>query len=105
MSLTEQTQTGIVPASGAIGLELRPGRLTLIVSQVGIRAPDVGGGAIGNILKNGAIITPFVPYGDAPAGEPPIILRPGDVMRVDWTSAAVGARVEATFIYDDGTPQ
>ena len=104
MTDTEQTIIDTVPASGAVALELRStNRKAWTVKQVGIRAPNVGGGAIGNITKNGLIITPFVPYGDAPAGEPFITLRPGDVMATEWTSAAVGATVEATYFYDDGT--
>ena len=102
--ITEVPLTGIVPASGSISLTIRPrARQTWVVSQVGIRAPSVGGGAVGNITKNGMIITPFVATGDAPAGDPPITLQSGDRMSAEWTAAVAGARVEANFIYDDGT--
>jgi hypothetical protein len=75
-----------------------------VVQQVGIEAPNVGGGAVGNIYKNSNLITPFVATGDAPAGEPFIKIGVNDVMRVRWTSATVGASVAATFIFDDGAP-
>lgn len=104
MAANEIPITGVVPASGSIALTIQPrARQTWVVSQVGIRAPNVGGGAVGNITKNGRIVTPFVPTGDAPADEPAIPLHPGDRMSAEWTGATVGAAVEAVFYYEDGT--
>jgi len=101
MADTDEVVIGVVPANGRINLEWRPPRGGATVKQVGIRAPNVGGGAVGNITKNGRIITPFVATGDAPAGEPFIPLHTGDVIRAEWTAATPGASVEATFFYDD----
>jgi len=61
-----------------------------------------GAGAIGWIRRNGAPVTPFVPTGDAPAGDPPIWLWPGDVMTVEWTGAPAGAVGKVTIFYDIG---
>jgi len=105
MAISERRVTGTVPASGTVELLFRPdNRLAATVQQVGIEAPNVGGGAVGNIYKNSNLITPFVATGDAPAGEPFIRIGTSDVMRVRWTSATPGATVAATFIYDDGAP-
>ena len=104
MAIAERRITGVVASTGIARLDFRTdNRLPAIVQQVGIEADNVGGGAVGKIYKNGALITPFVATGDAPAGEPFIRIGTGDVMRVEWTSATVGARVAATFIYDDGS--
>src|SRR5512138_2345081 len=100
--MAERRVTGTVPASGTVELQFRSdGRRTCRVEQVGIEAPGVGGGAVGNIYKNSNLITPFVPTGDAPAGEPFIPIGRNDVMKVRWTSATVGAAVAATFIYTE----
>lgn len=105
MAVAERRATGTIAASGVGELVFRTdNRLPAIVQQVGIEAPNVGGGAVGNIYKNSNLITPFVASGDAPAGEPFIRIGVGDVMRVRWTSATPGAAIAATFIYDDGAP-
>jgi hypothetical protein len=104
MAYMEIPLTGVVPASGSITLTIRPrARQQWTIAQVGIRASGVGPTAKGNITKNGIIVTPFVANGDAPAGEPTILLRTGDRMAAEWTGALAGARVEANFIGDDGT--
>ena len=102
---TSQTLSGTIDANGELTLSLRPdnGR-TWVFKQVGIDAETVGGGAIGKILKNGQIITPFVASGDAPAGEPFIRCSPNETMQVRWTGGAVGATCSAQFFYDDGIP-
>lgn len=96
--------TGIVDAAGTVTLRVKPtGRQVWTVQQVGIHAPGVGGSAVGIIRKNGFPITPFVPQGDAPSGEPYVTLRPSDTLTISWEAATVGAAVAVTVIYDDGT--
>jgi hypothetical protein len=101
VAVTEYPATGTISAAGTASLQFRPPRGGAEVQQVGIRAPNVGGGAVGNITKNGRIVTPFVATGDAPAGAPYVTLQTGDVIAAEWTSATVGAAVEAVFFYDD----
>ena len=105
MAITERRVTGTIAATGIGELQFRTdNRLPAIVQQVGIEAPNVGGGAVGNIYKNSNLITPFVATGDAPAGEPFIKIGVNDVMKVRWTAAISGTAIAATFIYDDGAP-
>jgi hypothetical protein len=105
VTVVDQSKSGVVPASGTLAIPLRSdnGR-PWILQQVGIDATGVGGGAIGKIKKNGKIITPFVPTGDAPAGEPFIPMSSTETVTVEWTSAIAGAVCNVTFIYDDGVP-
>lgn len=103
MAQADLPLSGTVAADGTATLSVRPyGRATWVVQQVGIDAPNVGGGAVGMIRKNGSPITPFVASGDAPAGEPYVTLRRNDVLTIEWTAATVGAQVTATVFYDDG---
>lgn len=75
------------------------GNVTCLVRQVGCEMAGAAG-AIGAIRLNGDIVTPFVSSGDAPGGDPPTPVGPGDVLTVEWTSAPVGAIGKATIFYD-----
>ncbi len=103
MASTDQTTSGVIDANGNLTIRLRPdNNRTWTVTQVGISADTVGGGAIGKLKKNGKIIAPFVATGDAPWGEQP--LAPTETLTVEWTSGTPGGTAEVTFFYDDGVP-
>jgi hypothetical protein len=94
--------TGTVAADGTAELSLRTlARQTWTVRQVSVNAPNVGGGATCGLYLNGALITPMVPQAGAAVEPPPVTLQPGSILEVRWTAGTVGARVEATYIYDD----
>jgi hypothetical protein len=99
--VADEKLSGIVPANGTLRITWFPPSKGAIVKQVGIKAPNVGGGSVGNIYKNTSPITPFVATGDAPSGEPYVDLSRNDKLVVEWTSATVGAPVEITVFYDD----
>ena len=94
------TAAGTVPASGALSLEFTP-RANLLnkVTQVSVEMAGAAA-AVCNIRRNGAIVCPVVPTGDAAGGDPPIWLWPGDVMTVEWTGAPAGAVGKITVFYD-----
>jgi hypothetical protein len=103
MSVTDLVVTPIVNASGvAVGL-LRPDRnRTFTVSQVSIEMPNVPLGGICDLRKNGVMITPLLPSGDAAGGDPPVKLLSSDTLKVTWSSCTPGAVGTVIFIYDDG---
>ena len=104
---TDRNVSSTVDAAGNCVITLRSdNKRQWIVKQAGIEAPNVVGGATGNIYKNGNIITPFVATGDAPAGEPYPRIGPSasDVLTVEWAGATPGATCSVTFLYDDGVP-
>lgn len=76
-------------------------RVFYVVRQVSIMAPNVGGSASAGLYRDGMLITPMVAQGDAAAGDPPIDVRPGQTLSVDWTGATSGAQCDALFIYDE----
>lgn len=95
--------SGTVAASGTGTLTIRPvRRQRWTVRQVSVEAPNVGGGASGMLRKNGNAVAPFIAQADAIAGEPPIILGPGENMTIVWTGATAGAQIKALVTYDDG---
>lgn len=58
--------------------------------------------ATGAIRRNGSLVSPFVPTGDAAGGDPPIWLWPGDLLTVEWTGAPVGGVGKVTIFFDIG---
>ena len=104
MAVEDQVLSGTVPASGTVDLVLRSwAGQTWTIQQVSPDAPNVGGAASGGVYKNDNLIAPFVPQGDAVAGEPYPKIRGSDRLQIRWTGATPGAQVSALVIYDDGT--
>lgn len=87
-------------AAGTVSLTVRArGSYPMIIQQVGLSMSPARSGARGAITLNGSPITPFAATGDATAGDPPIWVRPGDEMSIDWTGCTVGDICKATVIY------
>lgn len=76
-------------------------RVYYVVSQVSVMAPDVGGAASAGLYRDDMLITPLVPQGDAAAGDPPIDVRPGQRLTVDWAGGDQGAVCNALFMYEE----
>lgn len=92
--------TGVVPADGTLALAFRvAGSARVRATQVAVEM-DSPGAATGWIRLNGAAITPFLPRGDAPAGEPFVEMDPGDELTAEWTNATEGATGKITVIWD-----
>lgn len=103
MTITDQARSGVIGAAGTATLTFQPtGGQNWVVSQVSISAPTVGASATCVVNRDGYLITPMVPQGDAAAGDPPIVVRNGQRLTVVWGAAVVGAGVQALVIYDDG---
>lgn len=75
---------------------------TWTVSQVSVEMPTAPIGATCYLRKNGIGITPLIPTGDAASGDPPILLRPGETMSVEWAGCTAGDVGTVYIVYDDG---
>lgn len=105
MARARQSQNGVVAANGVGELIFRPtAGQNWVFQQAGVKAGAGAAGAIGEIFVNTDFITPFVPTGDAPSGEPFPEVHNGDKIRIRWTGATAGTSIQATIIYDDGNP-
>lgn len=54
-----------------------------------------------SLRKNGRLITPLVAQSDAAGGEPPLPIRPNDLMTVEWTGLNAGDQCGVVVIYDE----
>lgn len=92
---------GAATVSGGAATVTFRGRDTEPVQVTQVAAEMSGAAAAaGNIRRNGQLVCPFVPTGDATAGDPPIPLWPGDELTVEWTGAPVGGVGKATIFYE-----
>lgn len=103
------TDAATVDANGFASVSFTP-RANQVnrVAQVGVELVDANGDpspeGIGSIRRNGWLVTPFVPAGDAPAGYPYIWLWPGaDEMTVEVRGATPGRVLKATIFWDLGS--
>lgn len=103
MAYGELRLSGAAGAAGTLTLAWKSGRQVWQVQQVTVEAPDAPGGALCELRKNGALITPLVAASDAAGGDPAITQRPPDRMTVQWTNLTQGNAGYVLVIYDDGT--
>lgn len=94
------TASGTADASGNLTLTYQPRSAGLVrVTQVTAEMPT-GAGAICSVRRNGALVSPMVPTGDAAAGDPPIWLWPGDELTAQWAGAPAGATGSMVVFFD-----
>jgi hypothetical protein len=78
---------------------------TWTVSQVSVEMATAPLGATCDVRKDGILITPLIPTGDAASGDPPVTLRPGQTLTVNFAGCTPGSVGSVYLIYDDGTPE
>lgn len=104
MARTTLPLSAVVGAAGTATLTIKPNnRRRWEIQQINCEGTGVGSTAQGVIRVNNGAGIPFVARLDAPAGDPPVPLSPGDKMTIEWSQCTVGATVKAFVIYDDGT--
>jgi hypothetical protein len=105
MSATDDVYSARVTAAGVAIITIRAfASQVWTVSQVSTEYTTAPLGCTSTLRKNGSQITALIATGDVADGPPPTILRPGDVMTVNWAGATPGETVKALIYYDDGTP-
>lgn len=104
MATTETTYTAIVDGSGnaTITFKVSNGLDTYQVTQVSIEMTNAPSGSTCELRKNGYAVSPLIPTMDTAAGDPPVQLRPADLLTIEWTGCTPGAVARAIVFYDDG---
>jgi len=90
----------VADAAGVATVEIRStGNRAWLVSQVSVEMPDAPAGAFCTLRKAGAPITALVANFDAAAGDPPITLRPGETLTVEWQGLTPGQFGRVFVVY------
>ena len=71
------------------------------VSQISTECPSAPIGATCVVRKNGSLVTPLISTGDVAGGDPPLSIRPQDVLTITWTGLTVGTVAAVYIIYDE----
>lgn len=106
MAVTDQQFTAVVNAAGTATVTFKPPtfRASYIVSQVSVEYAAAPIACTCVVRKNGNLITPMIPTGDAASGDPPIPLNGGsDKLTVVFSNGTPGGIVNVFIIYDDGS--
>lgn len=94
------TFSAIADAAGVAEIRFTTGgRVAWEVSQVTIECLDAPFGAVAALRVNDVLVTPLVPNGDAAAGDPPLPVRPGDVVSIRWEGLTVGIQGRVLVMY------
>lgn len=105
MTVADQPFTAIISAAGTATVTFKPptSRNNYLVQQVSVEYAAAPIGCTCDIRKNGRLITPMIPTGDAASGDPPIPLNGGsDKMTINFAGGTPGGLVNVFIIYDDG---
>jgi hypothetical protein len=104
MAAGELTFTPVVGADGkaTVSVRVTNGIDTWTVSQVSLEIPTAPAGSTAYVRKNSYPVSPAVPTGDTVAGDPPVQLRPSDVLTIEWTGCTPGSAGKVIVFYDDG---
>lgn len=107
MAAAGQVYSTTVTAAGTATVSITTGTAfqTWRVDQVSVEMPAAPVGATCVLRKQGALITPLIPTGDAAAGDPPITLRPGQTLTVEFAGCTPADVGTVYLMYDDGRPE
>lgn len=98
----DSSYTVTVDGAGVAQLTVMPPpRRKWLVTQVSVEMPAAPIGATCDIRKNGALVTPLIPTGDAASGEPPVLLRPNDQMAITFQGCTPGDVGSAWLSYTE----
>lgn len=86
--------------TGTITIQTRSVR-SWEVSQVSIELAAAPVGATCYLRKNGYPVTPLIATGDTAAGDPPVLIRPEDVLTIEWAGCTVNSVAKALVFYEE----
>jgi hypothetical protein len=103
--INDDPYSALVKADGTavITFTTQSSRNVYTVQQVTVENSAAPVGATCEIRKNGSLITPMIPTGDAAGGDPPILLRQSDRLTVEFAGCTPGTTCSVFIIYDDGS--
>lgn len=85
------TATAVIAPTGGV-----PWNVTQVSAAI-LSAPPA---AFAMSRVNGAFYSYFLPAGDVLAGEPPLLLQPGDVLTMEWSDCTPGQAGTVLVQYD-----
>lgn len=101
MAYGDAAYDGIVGAAGTLTVSFGPGARTRTwtVSQVSVEMSSAPVGATCAVRKGGRLVTLLIAQGDVAGGDPPIVLRGGETMTVEWAGCTAGDVGHVLVVY------
>lgn len=104
MGYGEDWYSVVVPAGATtVSKSFGPGtrQRTWMVTQVTVEMPLAPNGATCRLTKNGVLVTPLIPTGDAAGAGPPVRLFGQDLLTVTWAGVTAGLTGTIWVAYDE----
>lgn len=95
---------GIVAANGTCTVRFGPAyNNTWVLSQISTEMLSAPSGATSVLRKMGAFVSFLIATGDAAGGDPPLPVRGGETVTVEWEGCTPGDIGRVYVIYTKGT--
>jgi hypothetical protein len=95
---------GVVSADGTCDVTFGPPlNNQWVLSQVSTEMPDAPSGSTCVLRKMGAFVTFLIAQGDAAGGDPPLPVRGGETVSVEWEGCTPGDIGRVYVIYEKST--
>lgn len=100
----DERYQGVVGADGTCVVQFGPSLInTWVLSQVSTEMPDAPSGSTCQLRKMGAFVSFLIPQGDAAGGDPPIPVRGGETVTVEWEDCTPGDIGRVYVIFEKAT--
>lgn len=98
----QRRESATVAANGTATVDISPtSNWAWSVTQVSIEIATAPVGATCVMRLDGTFVTALIPTGDVAAGDPPVLVQPGQTLRVAWSGCTPGTVGTVLVFYDE----
>jgi hypothetical protein len=100
--MPDRAYSAAVNVAGDATILIQPTKnLPWNITQVSVEMSSAPTGAVCTLRKNGSFVTLLIAPGDVADGFPPVFLRPGDRLTIEWENCTPGDVGNALIFYEE----
>ncbi len=102
--MPDRSYSQTVVANGEATILVQPTKnVPWNITQVSVEMSNAPSGATCTLRKNSSLVTLLIAAGDVADGSPPVFLRPGDRMTIEWKQCTAGLVGNALIFYEEAS--